>query len=60
MEVARLAGLGKRVEPKVNSKKEEEDGGGGGVVGERLGMFESEFLDEDDDEGALDVRVRFD
>lgn len=52
MEVAKLAGFGERVKPKVNA--EEGDG-----VGEKLGWFESDIL-EDDDSDSLDVRVKFD
>jgi len=53
MEVARMAGFGDRVKPRVNAPKEGED-----AEEDMLGKFEDDFLDDGYD--ALDVRVKFD
>jgi len=55
MEVARMAGFGDRVKPRVNAPKE---GEGEDAAEEMLGKFEDDFLDDEYD--ALDVRVNFD
>jgi len=64
LEVAKLAGLGSMVTPKVNapdefvSTEEEGEEDDSFVKGKRLGKFEDVFTDDEDD--TLDVRVQFD